>query len=446
MSDRRRRAARDDPKAPRPCGRDRGVRPRRPALNILQINRRDLTGRRFNGYDLHRALAGLGHRAEMLVQEKRSRDPGVHGYPDALRWLDLAVHGAERVTGLQGLLSPIGLSIPLRGCFRRADIVHWHLVYPQLISLPIMPILARMRPTVWTLHDPWPTTGHCIHPLECPRWKTGCGRCPDLKRNYEVWLDTTAMSWRIKRAAYRRLPVTLVTTSRWLRSRLEASPLLSGLPCHTIPTGLDLEIWKRRDRAECRARLGIPIEAHVLAFRLPASERWMGGKGGNWLLEALERYRPTRPTVLIAFESASPLRRFGEKYGVVDMGWLADDDRLIDALTAADVFLMPSEAENAPTMTLEAMACATPVIGTDNTGFPEIVRPPQAGLLVPLRDAGALAGAIERLLADPPLRREMGERGRRLIETEYSLSLNARRHVELYESVLAARSARPGRP
>jgi glycosyltransferase involved in cell wall biosynthesis len=123
------------------------------------------------------------------------------------------------------------------------------------------------------------------------------------------------------------------------------------------------------------------------------------------------------------------------------MGWVDDDDRLIDALTAADLFLMPSEAENAPTMTLEAMACGTPVIGTDNTGFPEIVHPPQAGLLVPLRDARALAAAIQRLLADEPLRRSMGEAGRRLIETDYDLALNAGRHVELYQKVLAARAA-----
>src|SRR6185503_2508774 len=118
-----------------------------------------------------------------------------------------------------------------------------------------------------------------------------------------------------------------------------------------------------------------------------------------------------------------------------------DDRRLMDALSACDVFLMPSEAENTPTMALEAMACGTPVIGTDNTGFPEMVRPPEAGLLVPLRDAAALAAAIERLLGDEPLRRGMGEGGRRLIETEYHLALNARRHVELYQGVLEARAA-----
>ncbi|HKQ58611.1 MAG TPA: glycosyltransferase [Candidatus Eisenbacteria bacterium] len=410
-------------------------------MKILQITKRDLSGRRFNGYVLNQALRALGHETSMLVMEKRSRDASVHGYPDALRWVDLGLHAAERMTSLQGLLSPVGLSIPLRECFRSADVVHWQLVQPQFIALPIMPVLARMRPTVWTIHDPWPTTGHCIHPLDCERWKTGCGHCPDLKRNYEVWFDTTAMSWRIKRDLYRRMPVTLVTGSQWLRRWVETSPLLSGFPCHTIPTGLDLEVWKRRDRAACRQRLGIPEDANVLAFRLPGSARWMSSKGGPWLLEALERYQPTRPTVLIAFESAAPLQRFGAKYRVVDMGWLDDDDRLMDALTASDAFLMPSEAENIPTMALEAMACGTPVIGTDNTGFPEMVRPPEAGLLVPLRDAAALAAAIERLLADEPLRRGMGEGGRRRIETDYPLGLYARRHAELYESLLAAHAA-----
>lgn len=422
------------------------MRARRDALNILQISKRDLAGRRFNGYDLNRGLEKLGHRTSMLVMERRSDDPGVHGYPNVLRWVDLGIHAAERVTGLQGLLSPIGLSIPMRACFRRADVVHWHLVHPQFISLPLMPALARMRPTVWSIHDPWPTTGHCIHPLECERWRTGCGHCPDLKRNYEVWIDTTALSWRVKRETYRRMPVTLVTVSRWLKSRLEASPLLSGLPCDVIPPGLDLETWKRRDRAECRARLGIPPGSHVLAFRLAGSARWSATKGGPWLLEALDRYRPTKPTTLIAFESAAPLARFGEKYRVVDMAWVDDVDRVVDALTAADVFLMPSEAENAPTMALEAMACGTPVIGTDNTGFPEIVRPPLAGLLVPLRDAEALAEAIDRLLVDESMRQAMGESGRRLIESEYSHSLNVRRHAELYESVVTSRAGGAGAP
>jgi glycosyltransferase involved in cell wall biosynthesis len=148
--------------------------------------------------------------------------------------------------------------------------------------------------------------------------------------------------------------------------------------------------------------------------------------------------------VLIAFESTHALARFGDKFLALNMGWVHDDDRLIDALTAADVFLMPSEAENAPTMAIEAMACGTAVIGTRNTGFPEIVRPPEAGLLVPLHDVEALAGAIERLLADEPLRRAMGEAGRRLIETEYDLVLCARRHLELYQSLLATPPA--GRP
>ena len=379
----------------------------------------------------------------MLVLRRQSDDPSIHGHPRWVGLLERGIYAAERVSSLQGLLSPIALSFPFRGCYRRADVVHWHLVYPNIVSLPLVPLLTRMRPTVWTLHDPWATTGHCIHPLACERWRTGCGRCPDLKRNFAIWFDTTAFSWRIKRTLYKRSPLTLVVPSRWLKSRVEASPVLAGRPCHVIPPGLDLERWTLRERDACRARLGIPTTDHVLAFRLPHG-RWSTGKGVPWLLRALDLYRPSRATTLIAFEDAGALRAMGDKYSIKDMGWLSDEEKLAEVLSAADVFLMPSEAETAPTMALEAMACGTAVIGSNNTGFPEIVRPPHAGLLVPPGDAEALAQAIEQLLSNDDLRRGMGEAGRRFVETEHPLSLHVQRHMELYRNVVAERGVRRG--
>ncbi|PJI51298.1 hypothetical protein CTI14_63230 [Methylobacterium radiotolerans] len=47
-------------------------------------------------------------------------------------------------------------------------------------------------------------TGHCIHPFSCQRWKTGCGQCPDLKTDFAIQRDTTALNFRLKRMAYRR--------------------------------------------------------------------------------------------------------------------------------------------------------------------------------------------------------------------------------------------------
>jgi len=412
-------------------------------LNVLQVSIRDLAGQRFNGYQLQRALRAAGHDAWMLVVDKQSRDPAVHTHPAPVRLFEWGIYGAERVTGLQGLLSPLALTFPLRQCFRRAEVVHWHLVYPHYVSLPLMPWLARRRPTVWTLHDPWAMTGHCVHPLDCPRWMTGCGECPDLARDFTVWHDTTSLVWSMKRRTYPRAPLTLVVASDWMRSRVERSPLLSGLPCHVIPFGLDLATWRLRDRRECRGRLGIPPEAKVIAFRMPRGAKHRLTKGVPSLLEALRRLPPGAATHLVVLDDRGQLTALQDRYRIVELGWVEDEDSLADALTAADVFVMPSLAESFGLMALEAMACGTPVIATEGTAMADTIRPPQAGLCVPARDAEALAGALADLLQDDARRAAMGAAGRGIVEAEHSATAYVASHIRLYEE-LADRRRRSG--
>ena len=414
------------PVTPGPAGRP----PR-----VLQVSSWDLVGQRFNGYQIHRALRARRWDSRMLVVHKRSDDPRVHAHTRAGEWLAWSVYAAERVTGLQGLLNPLGATFPLRSCFRSAEVVHWHIVYPHYVSLPWMPSLARHRPTVWTLHDPWAMTGHCVHPLDCERWRTGCGQCPDLRRNYTVWSDRTALVWKAKRRAFRRAPITLVVSSRWMKERVEASPLLSHLPCHVIPFGLDLETWRPQDRAACRARLGIPPEAKVVAFRMPTREKHRVAKGVPWLVEALHRLPPDIATHLLVFDARGQLGELTDRYRILELGWVEDGRRMAEALTAADVFVTPSLAESFGMMALEAMACGTAVVASEGTAMTETIRPPRAGLCVPPRDAVALAQALAALLADDARREAMGAAGRDIVESEYSDATYLDRHLRLYEAL-----------
>lgn len=409
-------------------------------LDVLQVTMRDLVGQRFNGHLLHRSLQALGHRSNMLVVKKRSADPLVHSHTAIGEWFERGLYAAERMSSLQGMLSPLALTIPWRRCFRQADVVHWHLIYPHYIALPLMPLLARLRPTIWTLHDPWAMTGHCVHPLECERWRTGCGKCPDLRRNFTVWFDTTALVWDLKRVVYRQTPMTLVVGSRWMKQRVEASPLLSSLPCHVIPFGLDLDVWRVLDRRECRRRLGIPAEANVIAFRIPLGIKHRDAKGIPWLIEALQRLEVTKPTYLLVLEDRGRLKELGDKYRIVELGWLDDESALVGALSAADVFVMPSRAESFGLMALEAMACGTAVITTHGTAVADTIHAPEAGLAVPAGDAGALAEALALLLRDPGLRRAKGLAGRRIVESEHSHHTYVRRHLELYQELARDRA------
>jgi len=413
-------------------------------MNTLQITLRDRIGERFNGYRLHRSLRERGHASRMLVVEKDSDDPDVHAHTRAGRLLERALYAGERVTGLQGMLSPFAWTFPLRACFRAAQVVHWHMIYPHYVSLPAMPALARRRPTVWTLHDPWAMTGHCVHPLDCERWKTGCGRCPDLQRNFAVWFDTTAWVWKQKRAAFRDTPLTLVVASPWMRARVAASPLLAPWECHVIPFGLDLERWSPPARAACRARLGIPADAKVVAFRMARGLRQHATKGLPWLLAALRQLPWPEPIHLIALEGEGTFDELRGRYVLHQPGWLPDEARLAEWLAAADLFVMPSAAESFGMMAIESLACRTPVVVTDGTALVDTARVPEAGIAVPYGDAAALARVIGQLLADDGLRARLAERGREIVEREHAWSDYVRRHEELYRSLVerAAGAAR----
>jgi glycosyltransferase involved in cell wall biosynthesis len=93
-----------------------------------------------------------------------------------------------------------------------------------------------------------------------------------------------------------------------------------------------------------------------------------------------------------------------------------------------------------PTALLEAMALGTPVVSTDVTGIPEVLRDGETGLLVPQRNPAALAGAISRLTRDSTLRIRLADRARRLIETDFNVHANAAHLREIFAQ--SARSSR----
>ena len=92
--------------------------------------------------------------------------------------------------------------------------------------------------------------------------------------------------------------------------------------------------------------------------------------------------------------------------------------------------------EGLPRTLLEAAAYGRPIVTTDAPGCREIVRDGENGLLVPVRDADALALALQRLIESPELRRRMGERGRDIVEREFTQEKVIGETLALYEELL----------
>lgn len=104
--------------------------------------------------------------------------------------------------------------------------------------------------------------------------------------------------------------------------------------------------------------------------------------------------------------------------GIEYLGALED---VRPAIASASVFVLPSYREGTPRSVLEAMAMGRPIITTDVPGCRETVVDGVNGLLVPARDAVALAEAMERMIDRPELRREMGNQSLRLCRSKYDV-------------------------
>jgi glycosyltransferase involved in cell wall biosynthesis len=111
---------------------------------------------------------------------------------------------------------------------------------------------------------------------------------------------------------------------------------------------------------------------------------------------------------------------------------------VIREMQDAAVLAMPcivgedGDRDGLPNVIQEALALGTPVISTDVTGIPEVVRDGQTGLQVPQKDPAVLADAIESLLADPDLRVRLARGGRDLIEAEFDIRRNTARRRALF--------------
>ena len=118
-------------------------------------------------------------------------------------------------------------------------------------------------------------------------------------------------------------------------------------------------------------------------------------------------------------------------------GWIDAQARGAE-LARASVFCLPSHAEGLPMALLEAMAARKAVVASSVGGVPEALRDGDNGMLVPPRDAGALAAALATVLGDAALRARLGSRARATIEQHYSTEVMCGKLSAIYRELAGA--------
>ena len=184
---------------------------------------------------------------------------------------------------------------------------------------------------------------------------------------------------------------------------------------------------------ELRKQYGTPMVLFV--------GRLVGYKGLEYLLQAIEQLEATLVIVGEGMLAGRLTRRSiqsGTKGRVHFTGYV-DDEELTAYYHACDVFVLPSVSNNETlgVVQLEAMACSKPVVSTNlPTGVPFANVDGETGIVVPPKDAEALAGAIDRLLGDATLRDRFGAAGKQRVQELFTAEMMVDQWVAMYESVL----------
>lgn len=270
-----------------------------------------------------------------------------------------------------------------------ADVVHLHWVGHGMIDHQRF-FGHCTKPLVWTLHDMNPFTAGSHHTDEDLSFHEGPDRSPQLRdpRKAERY-------WRYKYDALRSVPqerLKLVAPSRWLADHAESSAMFKGRGCAVIPNGFDTAVFRLQERAAARMAWGWAQDRRIVLFN--ALDVDNPRKGMQFLLPALRKLGRNDVQLVCVGGNADALPA---DLGVLATGYLTDPAAIARTFAAADLFVLPSLAENLPNTIAEAHLCGTPVVAFRTGGIPEQVDDTN-GRMAQRKDVDGLADAIRTVL------------------------------------------------
>ena len=412
-------------------------------MRILIVNTSERTGGAAVAANrLMKALNNNGAKAKMLVRDKETETLTVVPLPHSprLRWHFLwerlvifcRLHFSRQHL-FEVDIANAGYDITKLPEFQEADVIHLHWVNQGMLSLKgIQKILQSGKPVVWTMHDIWPATALCHVTLGCQHFTSKCGNCRLLPGGGSSH-DYSTTIWQRKQRMLADENIYFVACSHWLESEAKRSALLKGQKITSIPNPIDTRIYKRGNKQEARQRLGLPLDKKLILF---ASQRVTNvNKGMDYLIEACRQLQISDAAVVIlgghAEEVVSQLSL--EAY---PLGYVNDEQRIVDVYHAADVFVLPSLSENLPNTIMEAMACGVPCVGFKVGGIPEEIDHRRNGYVAEYRSAEDLARGIRWILAEADYE-ELSKNAVQKVVQNYSQQSVASKYLDVYHQAQA---------
>lgn len=292
--------------------------------------------------------------------------------------------------------APLESGIANHPIVKDADVIYLHWVLGGFFAKKDFEKIAQLgKPVFCFTHDMWWITGGCHYVFECKYYKEGCNKCP--MRNHFSCLTRRQSAW--KKDFYANYPnVRLISPSDWLRRCADESSVIGKGRCDFIPNVVPDSIFRHYDKAKAREELGLPKDKIIISFGTADNSNVV--KGFVYLQKALNTIN--NGNILLCVYGSDYDAELASKlhFPIHFLGRL-DQEQVAKANAAADLFVSPTLSESFGLTLLENIKCGTPVISTNITAVPEIVKDGVTGYLVEPKNSIQIVKAILSFIETP---------------------------------------------
>lgn len=252
------------------------------------------------------------------------------------------------------------------------DIIHLHNIHGYYVNYEILfQYLSTLDiPIVWTLHDCWTFTGHCVHfqNINCNKWKVECHNCPQIHEYPKsLFWDNSRNNYIKKKKAFTSIHnLTIVPVCEWLNKLLDQS-FLKKCKRQVILNGIDLNIFYPRDS---RKKIEDMFNLRGKFICLAVANRWNQSKGLDDIIYIREKL-PENIVIIMVGVTHKQIKNLPP--GIIGLKNTEDQEQLCSIYSASDVFINPTYQDTLPTVNIESLACGTPVITYNTGGCSDIV-------------------------------------------------------------------------
>lgn len=417
-------------------------------MKVLLINTSDVVGGAAVAANrLLNALNSCGVDAKMLVKDKLSDDDRIVSVNDSVlsrlinkfrfvreRLFIFVANKFQKKNLFAVSIANTGNDISSYDIVKDADVIHIHWVNQGFLSLfDVYEIMKLEKPIVWTMHDMWPFTSVCHYAGDCCKYEIACLKCPMLAS--EWWVDRV---YNFKKSIYYYRNLTFVGCSNWIAGLAEKSSLIQNNTIVSVPNAIDTSKFKSNNKLEAKRSLGLNCDKYHILFisQKVTDER----KGVAYFIDAMKRIKENNPDVADKIEIIM-LGKNSEQISALlpfktySLGYVSDEQKIIDIYNAVDVYVTPSMQDNLPNTIMEAMACGVPCVGFNIGGIPEMIDHGKTGYIAEPKDIIGLADGVVSILSDG----RYDEYSRNCIEkvtSNYSYSVVAAKYLDVYNNAL----------